>query len=315
MRRFLSAVFPGVVLLCMAAPALAGITPAKVIDEPGDQQSSASGNGDWYAFTANSSVHPSRFNAYAQHVDASNRIRLNPKGTGGHAGNFDPSAPDIAIYTQYSNTTPSNLWFFDLVAMTRSKVPGVNTKWYEYNGLVSASHVLFDRDHKVGGVWYTDLVLFDRAGVTETVLGSWKARNVYVTPGSVGDTTASYEIVKVTAHAITINAYVNMIPGGPRSKIPVPAGRFAYAPAVDETNGEVYFVRAANGCGVKVSIRRVPLADLGARPDLLALMPDGIDVGGLSLAPNSGLLDLLFTRYNCSKQTAHIFSLPGVDTA
>jgi len=315
MRRFVSAVFAGIVLLCMAAPAHALITtPVKVIDEPGDQQSVASGNGVWYAFTANSSAHPNRFNAFAQHVDGSNRTRLNPQGTSGHAGNFDPVG-NVAIFTQYSDSTRSNLWFNDLDSHERTKVPGVNTKWFEYNGLVSTDYVLFDRDHKVGDTWYTDLVLSPRSPGSETVIGSWRARNVFVTPGSVGDTTASYEVVKVTARGVTINAYVYTISGGSRSKIPVPARRFAYAPTVDETNGEVYFVRAASGCGANVSIRRVPLADIGAKPELLASMQDGVDVGGLSLAPNGVNLDLLFTRYSCPKNTAHIFSLPGVDTA
>ena len=144
------------------------------------------------------------------------------------------------------------------------------------------------------------------------MIGSWSARRVFVTPGSVGDSTASYEVVKVTARAVTINAFVYTIPGGPRAKIPVPAGRFAYAPTVDETNAEVYFVRASRGCGKNVSLRRVALADLGAAQETLTSLPEGFDAGGLSLAPNGVNLDLLFTRYSCSKNTAHIFSLPGV---
>jgi len=312
MRRSVSAVVAAIVLLCIGAPAHAQITPVKVIDEPGDQQSSASGNGAWFAFTANSSGHPRRFNAYAQDVGGSTRVRLNPRGTRGQAGNFDPSGTNVAIYTQYSGTTPSNLWFFNLDLQTRSRVPHVNTKWYEYNGLVATNYVLFDRDHKVNGAWRTDLVLSERGGGTETVIGSWSARRVFVTPGSVGDSTASYEVVKVTARAVTINAFVYTIPGGPRAKIPVPAGRFAYAPTVDETNAEVYFVRASRGCGKNVSLRRVTLADLGAAQETLTSLPEGFDAGGLSLAPNGVNLDLLFTRYSCSKNTAHIFSLPGV---
>jgi hypothetical protein len=314
MRRLVTWAAAATVVVCATAPARADIPPVKVIDEPGDQQLSASGNGTWYVFTSDSSAHPNRYDAYAQHVDGTNRTRLNPQGTAGHAGNFDPSANRV-IYDQRSSTTPSNLWFFDLGLQTRSRVPGVNTKkWYEYDGLVATGSVLFDRDHRMGGVWYTDLILFDRVAGTGTVLGSWKAGRVFVTPGSVGNATASYEVVKVTARAITINAFVYDIGGGTRSKIPVPAGRFAYAPTVDETNREVYFVRSGKGCGRNVSLRRVTLDNLDAAQEVLASLPDRVDAGGLSLAPNTGAgnTDLLFTRYSCRTNAAHIFSLPGV---
>jgi hypothetical protein len=314
MRRIIALGATAIVVLCWAAPAGAvEITPVKVIDEPGNQQFSPSGNGAWFAFTANTDAHPNRFNAYAQTVAGSDRTRLNPKGTRGNAGNFDPGT-NTAIYYQYSDTARSNLWFFDLATTDRSKVPGVNTKWFEYDGLVSSSYVLFDRDHRVNGTYYTDLILFDRADHAGVTLGSWKSGHVYVFTGSVGETTASYEVVK-TKPTFTITSYVYDIAGHTRSKIPVPAGKFAYGPTVDEANQEVYFSRSGNGCGLNVTIRRVSLANLDAHPEVMASMPDGVDAGELSLAPNidTGNTDLLFTRYSCPTGKQHVFELPGVD--
>jgi hypothetical protein len=314
MRRSVSLGAAVIVVLCAAAPARAvEITPVKTIDEPGNQQFSASGNGDWFAFTANSDAHPNRFDAYAQTVDGSVRVRLNPKDTDGGAGNFD--AGNVVIYDQYSDTTRSNLWFFDLDTLSRTKVPGVNTKWFEYDGLVSADFVLFDRDHRVNGTWYTDLVLFDRNLQTETTVGSWKANGVFVFPGSVGATTAAYEVVK-TKPSFTITSYVYDITSSTRSKIPVPAGKFAYGATVDEANNLVYFSRSGNGCGLNVTIRRVALDNLDAKQQVMASMPDGVDAGELSLAPNNDTLntDLLFTRYTCRNGSQHVFKLPGVDT-
>jgi hypothetical protein len=315
MRRLASFGAAAMVVLCAAAPARAvEITPIKVIDEPGNQQFSASGNGDWLAFTANTDAHPNRFNAYGVKVDGSARTRLNPKGTRGNAGNFDPGTNTV-IYNQYSDTSRSNLWFFDLNTTDRAKVPSVNTKWFEYNGLVSTGYVLFDRDHRVNGTYYTDLILFDRAGRTETTIGSWRAGHVFVFTGSVGATTASFEVVK-TKPTFTITSYVFDIAGHTRSKIPVPAGKFAYGATVDETNDLVYFSRSGNGCGLNVTIRRVSLADLEAPQEVMGSMPDGVDAGELSLAPNNDTLatDLLFTRYSCAKGVQHVFELPGVDT-
>src|SRR5262245_3811719 len=261
MRRFASLAFATVVLFVVAAPARADIPAVKVIDEPGTQQVAPSGNGTWFAFTANSAAHVNRFNAYAALTDGSGRTRLNPKGTGGFTGNFDPGTNTV-IYSQYSSTTPSNLWFFNLDGSGRTKVPGVNTKWFEYNGLVSTSFILFDRDHRVNGVWYTDLILFNRAGSTATVIGSWKSNSAIVLPGSVGETTAAFDLIK-TKSGLSFNPYVYDITGATRTKIPVPSGKFAYSPSVDETNGEVYFTRSGNGCGVNVTIRRVALSDVG----------------------------------------------------
>ena len=315
MRRFVSLALAAIVLFVVAAPARAEIAAVKVIDEPGTQQVSPSGDGLWYAFTANSATHPRRFNAYAQTVDGLVLRRLNPKGTGGFAGNFDPAAlSDTVIYDQYSATTRSDLWFFDLVLRQRTEVPDVNTKWYEYNGHVSTNYVLFTRDRKVNGVWWTQLNLYDRTLHTTHQIDAWKANTVIVIPGSVGDTRASFFLVKLRTG--DNDSFVYDIAGETRTKIPVAIGKFAYSPTIDETNDVVYYSVSGNGCGANVKIRRLPLADLTAQPDLIGSMPKGVDAYGLSLAPNttSGNTDLLFTRYNCSNGVSHIFSLPGVDT-
>ena len=315
MRRLVTLGAAAVVTLCMAAPAHAvEITPVKVIDEPGTQQFASSGSEEWYAFTANSSAHPHRYNAYAELVNGTQRTRLNPKGTGAYTGNFDPGTNTV-IYNQYSATTRSNLFFYDLDLSTRTQVPDVNTKWFEYFPRVSTAYVLFDRDRKVNGVWWTQLRLYDRTTHATTQIDAWKANSVTVVPGSVGATKASFEVIKFGA-GVTITSYVYDIAGATRMKITVPSGKFAYSPSVDETNREVYFVRSGNGCGANVTIRRVSLDDPGGAQTVLASMPDGVDAGDLSLAPNMSSLhtDLLFTRYKCSNGVSHIFSLPGVDT-
>ena len=313
MRRFVSLAFAAIVLFVMAAPARAEIAAVKVIVEPGTQQVSPSGNGAWYAFTANSATHPKRFNAYAEKVDGSGLRRLNPKGTGGFAGDFDPTAANTVIYDQYSATTRSNLWFFDLDLKQRTEVPDVNTKWFEYNGHVSASYVLFTRDRKINGVWWTQLNLYNRALRTTHQIDAWKANTVIVIPGSVGETSASFFLVKLRTG--DNDSFVYDIAGDSRTKIPVASGKFAYSPTIDETNGFVYYSVSGNGCGAGVKIRRLPL-DLTGKPTLIGSMPPGVDAYGLSLAPNATNVDtdLLFTRYKCSNGVSHIFRLPGVDT-
>jgi hypothetical protein len=298
--------------LLIASSSAAAIAPVPVITGPGNQFAGG-GNGTWFSLTANSTGHPNRYNAFAQKADGTGRVRLNATGTRGVAGNFVPGTSQV-IYSEYTSSN-STLFFYDVDAKTRTKVPGVNTKWYEYNGLASTHYVLFDRDRLVGGIWYTDLLLYDRLVHTTTQLGSWRSARDTVVPGSVGDSTAAYFLIKVKSGNNI--SFVYDILGASRTQIPVPTNKVAYFPTVDEAGGYVYFSRSGLACGSSVTIRRVPLADPAGTQTVIATLPDGVDAFDLSLVPNPNTIDtdLLFTRYRCSRDNGgDIYALPGVNT-
>jgi len=299
-------------LILMAVQPASALTPKVVLAEPSSQVRGSS-NGTWLSWGSNSVAHPMRFNVYAQKIGSARRVPINAARTHGVAGNVIQGTNDV-IYTQLTSSS-WHLYLFNLDTKTRRKVRGVNTKWFEYEGRASTDFVLFDRDHRVNGVWRTDLLLYDRSAHTTRTLGTWKATAVVVLPSSVGAATASYTVIGQRTGANV--AYVYNIAMAKRTRISVPSGKFAYAPAVDETDGNVYFARSGNGCGLNVSLRRVALANLAGPQTALATMPSGIDAFDLSIAPNlaTGHPDLLFTRYRCSRQNGDIYALRKIDIA
>jgi hypothetical protein len=313
LRRLVSLAASAILVLGAAAAASAEIAPVKVLGGPEDQWM-PSGNGTWLTWTSNSVAHPKTLNAYARPVGTNENIRMNAKRTEGHAGNIIPGTNE-AIFTQYGKAGWF-LYFYDLDTKTRSKVPDVNAKTYQYWGFASPSYVLFDRDYRKSGVWHTDLLLYDRTAGSTEKLGTWRTRSAYVFPGSVGEATASYTLLKRKDGATS--AFVFDIAGSTRAKLPVGTTKVAYDPVVDETNGYVYFARSGNGCGKNVTIRRVGLDDLSGSQTILATLPLGIDTDylGMSLTPDlAGThIDLLFDRYTCAKRKGDIYALRSVDT-
>ena len=295
------------VSLCKSPPPGPALPPpARLLGGPADQRS-AFGNGTWATWTANSVVDPSRYNAYAVNLGTHERLRLNPTGTAGGSGNLVPGK-DITIYTQYQ-PAGSDLFFFNLDTKVRRKVPGVNTAWNERRGLVSKGYVLFDRNHPLNGVRYTDLLLYDRTARTTLKLGRWRSALVRVLPGSVGETSASFSL---STRSGTVS-YVYDIGTATRTKIPVPSGYVATGPAIDETGGYVYFSRSSSTCGGYVTIRRVPLSDLGGSQTILTLLRRGVGASELSVASDTAdeRTDLYFTRRGCSGP-GDIYTIRGV---
>ena len=94
-------------------------------------------------------------------------------------------------------------------------------------------------------------------------------------------------------------------------------GRPQYAPVVDETDSQVYFVRSGFRCGQQVGVWRLPI-NLVGEPTLIVDLPDGIDTGWMnSLTANgvTGQMDLYIERWVCSARTGDIYVARGVDSA
>lgn len=282
-----------------------------VIAEPGEQYR-AFGNGVWFTWTANSLAHPNRYNAFAQMTDGSGRRRLNARGTRGYSGGIDPGS-NLAIYQQIDGDT-SDLYFFDLDTLVRSKVPYVNSRRWEWNPRLSSTYVMFNRNVKRGGIWYADMWAVRRDDGTREQIGSWRwSKFEVIETGTVGDHWASWTLC---SNKWVCRVFVRDLDAQVTTKIPADPGWAYYAPALDEANGLVFFVRSAAGCGARVTVWSLPLSDLtGASRTRIADLPSGIDTGwSASLAPNLGtnMFDLLFYRWKCAKQTGDIWAVRGV---
>ena len=290
--------------LCEPPPPGLSLPVVREIGGPADQ-SSAFGNGTWRTWTTDSVAEPGRYNAVASRPHE--RLRLNASGTAGRAGNFLPGT-DTAIYTQKTRTG-SDLFFFNMDTHARRKVPGVDTKRNEHHGLASKGYVLFDRNHRVGRVRYTNLLLYNRRGRTTSRLGTWRSARVRVIPGSVGERSASFSLLTRSGNL----SYVYDIGTGKRTQIPVPSGYVAYGPTIDEAGGYVYFSRSSSTC-MDVTIRRVALPDLGGPQTIVTSLLRGVQASELSVTPYpTGRTDLYFTRRGCSGGPGDIFTVRGVD--
>ena len=297
----------------MNGTAVALITPVQIVAAKA-AQFRPSGSGTWYTWDSNSVAHPNHGNVYAQPVLGGAIVKVNASRTEGFAGGFDPGTNTL-IYQQIS-AGQSNIYLYDLDTRQRTALPGVNTPRWEYQPRISSTHVLFARDVRVGGLWYTTVFLQDRSTLALTKLGKTKDRAVAYYSGSVGDAYASYTLANNFGDGDQ-NVFVYDIGAGTRHKVPLPDRSAQYSPAVDETTGTLYFMRSGPACGANVRLLTVPVTDLSAAPNQLAQLPKGIDAGfEASLAPSpltvSGI-DYLFARYVCRNGAVDIYAFPDVN--
>lgn len=315
-RAFSVPVLAIVATLLLAGPALAQITPARVIGGKA-QQSLGFSNQTWVTWTsrANSTQHQTLSNAFARPLAGGSSIRLNAKNTQGFTGGFDPGTNTI-IFQQIdlsARTNPSDLYFYDLDTQTRIPVSEVNTKRWEWGPRISSGYILLNLDYRKNLVWHTAIELYDRSAGTTTRLASWRTGKFYPPTGAVGETYATW-----TLCSSSCRAYVHHIATATTSEIPTRNDRPQYAPVVDETNARVYFVRSAKmSCGHKVVMLRLPVADLSQTPTKIVAMPEGIDIDStMSLAPDpsTGGTDLLFSRIICGNSNEDVYEMVNVSS-
>ena len=303
------AIFTGLVLVLTAvtiAPTGAVGRSQRILSGPEDQLL-ASINATYVIWTQNSVAFPNRFNAYGKARGTTDVFRLNPTGTRGYVGGIDPDQ-DRAIYQQIDGPA-SDLYTINLATRRRTKLPGpLNTDRWEWGPRISNAYYFFARDASRA----TTLFLYDRASKTLEKLVSLDLTRFYVAPGSVGERYATWSVCG-PRHC---NAYVRDTDTDLTSRIPTPDGRPRYAPVVDETEGQVYFVRSGAACGSSVQIMRLPVEDLGAPPVGLLALPAGIDVDVMmSLERVGSQVHLVFSRYRCVPQQGDVYRLRDVGLA
>lgn len=304
----------GVLSLTLAFVLVAGeaqaLTPVKVIVEPANQFFPAS-DGEYIAFTTNSTDRPNRVSARVERLSNGVGWRMNAAGTEGFSGGVDPSSDKVIFQQVRFKDYVSNLYYWDIGARRRTKVPDVNTDWWEWDPLISATFITFFRDYRAGGTWYTGVFLYRRSnGAIKRIATARIARGAFLLNGSVGDRYATWS----RCTKATCVAYVYDRETGKVARIPTKNGRPQYGSVIDEGTGRIFYTRSGFGCGLDVKILEIPVDHLGADPAKIVDLPDGIDLSKTSLAPNldSGGQDLLFDRVVCAKYSWDIYAVRNV---
>jgi hypothetical protein len=295
-----------VALLVVPTLAFGSVTPVPVIDGPEDQWQPFA-NDTWLAWTSNTVAHPNHWNAYVRPIAGGSKKQVNAKGTAGFAGNFDPGT-NVMIYEQ-GTSKDGSIYFYDADSGTRSKVPGVNSRRWEWQPRVSNSFILFQRDRRKDGRWYTDVLLYDRVTTDTQRLGTWRSSGNVLRTGNVGDRYATFFVgTKKGFFPFLFDTQTDT-----RTRIKS-AQPYAWAPLVDEANGTVYFAASGAHCGQNANIWRLPISLAGTATNIVDL-PRGVDIGWVtSLAPDPVAgLDLLFYRLRCSRRQGDVFKAEQVD--
>lgn len=266
-------------------------------------------NDDYLVYSFWKRSAPKTYSALAEPLGGGPLTKLNRAGTRGFTGNFVPGTNRV-IYWEWTRKG-SNVFLYDLDTGQRSAPPGVNTKAWEWQPLVSTNYVFFARDRYRNRNWYTSLLVRRRSdGVTRT-LGTWNWDPNLVFTGSVGERYATYTVCTRK----NCFAYLYDWDTSTKRRIPTVNDRAQYAPVVDEVNGTVYFSRSGQKCGSSVAIWRLPLTLTGVATKIVAL-PRGIDTGwtsSLTANGTTGQMDLWFERWNCSQENADVVVARGVD--
>jgi hypothetical protein len=313
-RRSRGVLVIGVALMVIATSATSAVglvAPQPVVGGPGEQYDPFVAG----SLVGYSTVASKRSHAYVRNTDVGTTVRLDPAGWQGETNGFDPVSGRV-LYTQWNADHRGNLYLFDLGGHVRSKLGAINTPAWEWDGRISTNFLLFLRDRTIRGVPYVEVDLYRRSNGSTRVLKRYRwSLTQDVEAGTVGDRYATWTVCTEdwSCRALLYDAVTRSI-----RTIPTRNNRRQYAPAVDETNGTVYFTRlgGAHWCR-SVNIWRLPLGNLKASPTKIASLPDGVDTGWTSsITPNGSsgtAVDLYIERYLCSGTTGDIYRLRNVD--
>lgn len=305
MRRSVMGVVVVVIVSLLATSAQA-LTPVKVLGGPEDQWYPFS-NGTYLGWSQNSTSSPKFFNAWIMKEASERRVRINPKGTEGWFGGFDPRG-SRAVF-QLVDDGRSDIKLYDIVdEEVRSAPDGVNSPDWERSPRISANFLLFNRDDSGSSV--ARVMLLNRTSGKVKQLVKVNDQEEWLQVESVGERYAVWE----RCDDATCRVYVYDTVNGTTKTVPTDNGLPQYSPSLDEDRDRLYVVRSGPACGKNVVIWRFDLNDLKAAPKKMSTLPDGIDIGSTSVAVRPGRVDLMLQRLSCKNDGyGDIFALRGVD--
>jgi Divergent InlB B-repeat domain len=250
-------------------------------------------NHDSLAWEQNTRARPNQYDVMVQ-SDGHPAVQAN-QGKGSAAmGDF---VGDRLIYQQYKGNPyqrgRSDLFFYDLVSGTRSKVPGGHSRQWEYWPSASDGWLLFARWRPANEVRRLFLQHLDTG--ERRLLEKTKGRRAFIGPGQVNGNYAVWSVCRRRCDVIRYD-----IAAHTDARIENP-GSYQRAPSVTP-GGTVYFSRGGNRCGVSVKLVRAPMQ---GPQEVLVELQKGLDIRDTytHIEPN-GSIEVYFERNVCGRTAA-----------
>jgi hypothetical protein len=294
-------------LAVTTAAVVAAATPAPVKTSPRNEVAPAAGD-DWFAWSQSRRGRPRLFDLFAQQAGHA-AFRVNPKGTQAFAGGIDGTTLVYQLIRGRLGER-SDLRLFDLTTRRKGSIPaGINTSKWECCGTLSGGWILFNRGEAYSRD--TQLVLLRNLATGEQrVLDVLRNRKGLVTAGQVN---GNFVVWRRCNPNPRCQVFRYDLATASATALPVPAGKIAYAPAVNQY-GTVYYAQSNRGCGKSVQLVKQPVE---GGPGVIASLPPGQDTAVtyahtlLTKPPR----DLITTRiyYDLVRCKTHKWDIYSVD--
>jgi hypothetical protein len=230
-------------------------------------------------------------------------FRVNPSGVQAATGGIDG---DQLVYQEYvPRRNKSDLKMMDLTTKDRSNPPaGINTRRWEYWPDMSGDYILFGRLFRSGD---RQIVLFDQASDTASVLAQTSGWNRMLTPGKVsGDYVAWDKIRYRRGRLVDCEVFVRNLTTGTTTLIPNSGDRCQFGASVSE-DGTAYYGRSGYGCGLSSRLVAYPI---GGPATTLVEFPQGKDISETYVFTATNNDDhVFFDRASCSRPRQDIFKV------
>jgi plastocyanin len=285
----------GVLLaLIPGAPAQAATQVPVLTSSNGEFQPARSDTG--LAWEQNTRAQPKHYDAIYR-SDGGPTIQVNQPGSGAAMGDI---AGGKVIYQQYKGTLytrrgRSDIYSYDIATGARSKVPGVNSKRWEYWPSMSGPWVLFARHKVVKNKEIRWLFLRNLDTGEQLRLDRVKAkikRRFFIGPGQVNGNYVVWSACKPRCEVYRFDLITRT------TQVITNPGAYQRAPSVTP-GGTVYFSRGGKGCGDSVSLVRA--APDGSQ-EVMVQLQTGLDIFDTysHMAP-SGVTEVYYERDVCGQ--------------
>lgn len=223
------------------------------------------------------------------------RVRVNRPSTHGWSGSF---VGNSLVYQELRGRQ-SNLQLYDVGTGVRSAPPsGVNTLAWEWRPTMTVGQLLFGRtlvNQRIDQVLLRDLT----TGGTR-ILDKVRWTFGFNWPGQVNGNYAVW-----FRCAARCNVFLHDIGAGTTTMIPNPS-RQQYSSSVT-SDGTMYFVRSARGCGALTQLVRRPL---GGPSKVIAALGAGRDASRTFAFENAdGTTSVYFDRFRCATRAWDVFQV------
>lgn len=298
--------------LVAASSAAADITPTVLQGSPSVDEVAPAATADYELWQQNSALSPGHYDVFAKQRSLAGTVKVNLNGTFGYVPSVvQGSAAGAFIYQQASGSN-SNLVLYNPATRVRSALPAkVNTTAWEYDGVASQTYVAFMRLTSKARILY----LYNRSsGALSQLATTSRSCGGCLRPTWVGTTHVVWS--SCSASTFACNVRVHVIGGSTVSvpKDPVPYS--AYDGAMDESTGDVYFIRSTAYCGLFVEVQRWNVD--GGSPVTIHALDEGQDAGDASLAPDTttpGDTDVLYSQFDCIAGDDDTYQLASANQA